>query len=162
MDTGKKALQKKKLSAQAVASLTHGVAKLVEGQKQFAEEMGLPYSRIFHDGYEAFKDKTAREVIFSWLYAGADGHEKIEALFVDLLEHQLALVEALASIQNPSIPASSPIDRLIQSLFGSEKTDRENSHRSYMQDTAPAFIAAYARAREQGSFDRPLLESRSS
>jgi hypothetical protein len=162
MDSGAKKKNRKALSSRSISELVSGVSRLVDGQKQFADEMGLPYARIFQDGFEAFKDAPVEEVILSWLSAGSGGHKNIEQLFVDLLGHQMALVEALAEIrtQSPTQPTS------LQNLFGLFRSDNSHhtqaSHRSYMEVTAPAFIAAYARAREQGRFDRPLMDSRSS
>ena len=161
MDSGAKRKNRKALSSRSISALVSGVSRLVDGQKQFADEMGLPYARIFQDGFEAFKDAPVEEVILSWLDSGSGGHENIEQLFVDLLGHQMALVEALAEIrsQPPTRPAS------LQNLFGLFQSGGNHhtqaSHRSYMEVTAPAFIAAYARAREQGRFDRPLMDSRS-
>lgn len=162
MDSGAKKKNRKALSSRSISALVSGVSRLVDGQKQFADEMGLPYARIFQDGFEAFKDAPVEEVILSWLDSGSGGHENIEQLFVDLLGHQMALVEALAEIrtQPPTRPAS------LQNLFGLFQSGSNHhtqaSHRSYMEVTAPAFIAAYARAREQGRFDRQLMDSRSS
>lgn len=155
MDAKKESIRKAKLSSRSVASLVGGVAKLIEGQKQFADEMGLPYARIFHDGFEAFKDDTVHDVLFSWLDSGNQSHEKIENLFADLLGHQLALVEALADIKGQSanpVPSSPKLLRLFHSESLRRVSDGNTSHRNYMEVTAPAFIAAYSRAREQERF----------
>ena len=56
MDSGAKKKNRKALSSRSISALVSGVSRLVDGQKQFADEMGLPYARIFQDGFEAFKD----------------------------------------------------------------------------------------------------------
>lgn len=162
MDSSEKKKTRTAISSRSISALVFGIARLVEGQKQFADEMGLPYARIFEDGFEAFKDAPVEDVLFGWLTAGNDGHANIEQLFVDLLGHQMALVEALADTR--SQPPTRPVS--LQKLFSLFQTDSHHqshaTHRSYMEVTAPAFIAAYARAREQGRFDRPIMDSRSS
>lgn len=153
-DSGKKAT----LSSRSVASLVSGVAKLIEGQKQFADEMGLPYARIFHDGFEAFKDESIHDVLFAWLHSGNQGHEKIENLFVDLLGHQLALVEALAEIKGQAREPASSLPKLLRLFHLDSPRSVGNphaSHKNYMEVTAPAFVAAYARSREHGRSGAP-------
>ncbi|MCH8542080.1 MAG: hypothetical protein LAT61_00795 [Alcanivorax sp.] len=146
-----------KISGASVQSLVRGVARIVEGQRRFADEFGLPYSRLFQDGFEAFKGQAPEEVLRTWLSAeGADAN-RIDQLFSDLLSHQLALVEALATVhQLPKQPLG--FRQRLASLFQrAPREPDEASHRSYMEVIAPAFVAAYAGAREQGQA-RPASE----
>ncbi len=141
----------RKLSGKSVHTLIDGVARLVEGQKRFADEMGLPYTRIFNDGFEAFKNQDASTVILEWLYCGNEGSSNLESLFTDLMSHQLALVEAISAIQPDTPRKDRPLVQRLQGLLGERNTPAEKPHRRYMEEIAPALVAAYARAREQGS-----------
>lgn len=139
----------RKLSGKSVHALIDGVTRLIEGQKRFADEMGLPYTRIFSDGFESFKNQDANAVILDWLHCGNEGRDKLESLFVDLMAHQLALVEAITAIESEAAPKDASLIRRLQGLLG-EKTPSQQHRRRYMEVTAPALVAAYARAREQG------------
>lgn len=141
----------RKLSGKSVHTLIDGVARLVEGQKRFADEMGLPYTRIFNDGFEAFKNQDANSVILDWLYCGNEGCSNLESLFTDLMAHQLALVEAISAIQLDTSRKERPFVERLQSLLGDKNSPATKDHRRYMEVIAPALVAAYARAREQGS-----------
>lgn len=151
MDSKKARQGNQKLSGKSVHTLIEGVARLVEGQKRFADEMGLPYTRIFNDGFESFKNQDANTVILEWLYCGQEGSTQLESLFTDLMAHQLALVESISAIQLESPGKNQNLMQRIQSLLGEKSSSLEKHHRRYMEVVAPALVAAYARAREQGS-----------
>ena len=60
-------------------ALARGMARLVEGQRQFAEEFGLPYSRVFSDGYESFKGRQVEAAVRDWFldeHAGSGSAER--------------------------------------------------------------------------------------
>ena len=141
----------RKLSGKSVHTLIEGVARLVDGQKRFADEMGLPYTRIFNDGFEAFKNQDANKVILEWLHCSDQGQRNLEFLFSDLMAHQLALVEAISAIQANSPRTERPLVERLQSLLGERNKSTDQHRRHYMEVTAPALVAAYARAREEGS-----------
>ena len=149
-----------KISAAAVQSLVRGVAHIVEGQRRFADEFGLPYSRLFHDGFEAFKGQAPEDVLRTWLSADGADASQIDQLFSDLLSHQLALVEALAAVhQLPQQPVGFR-QRLARFFRRPSHASDQASHRSYMEVIAPAFVAAYAGAREQGqALTAPALDN---
>ncbi|WP_111655393.1 hypothetical protein [Isoalcanivorax indicus] len=129
--------------------LVRGVARLVEGQRRFADEFGLPYGRLFHDAFEAFKDQPPETVIRAWLDAGAEADGALEALFSDLLGHQLALVEALAAVSAAPDKTSGLAERLATLFRRAPQVRHDASHRDYMEVIAPVFVTAYASAREQ-------------
>lgn len=142
--------QARKISSQALLELIDGLGKLVEGQRQFADEFGLPYGRLFHDGFEAFKDGAISAQLLDWISSDRPRPDQIGQLFSDLLKHQLALVEALAALDSSA--AEKTKKKSLSALFrplSSGKT-ADGAHRRFMEVTAPAFIAAYARARELG------------
>ena len=141
---------KGRVSSKGVKALVDGFARLVEGQRRFADEMGLPYSRIFHDGFESFKDAASvEEVIYAWITPGSDGESKINVMVRDLMEHQLALIEALGSKEDEREKGWA--EKTFSSLFSKKKSTRQGTHRGYMEVTIPAFVVAYTRAREQES-----------
>lgn len=78
--------------------LVHGLAGLVAAQRCFAEEFGLGYGRVFSDGYEPFKGRRPEDVVREWLGGGDEGLSKLQHLFDDLAQHQLALVGALDGV----------------------------------------------------------------
>ncbi|MBA3981513.1 MAG: hypothetical protein C0462_13030 [Alcanivorax sp.] len=130
-------------------TLVQGVSRLVEGQRRFADEFGLPYGRLFHDAFEAFKDQSPETVIRAWLDAGAQADAELEALFSDLLGHQLALVEALAAVSAAPEKPRGLAGRLATWFRRAPQARHDASHRDYMEVIAPVFVTAYASAREQ-------------
>lgn len=78
--------------------LVRGLAGLVAAQRCFAEEFGLAYGRVFSDGYESFKGRAPEEVVKEWLGGGEEGLGRLQRLFDDLAQHQLALVGALDGV----------------------------------------------------------------
>lgn len=139
-------------------ALAAELARLIEGQRQFAEEFGLPYERVFSDGFESFKDRDSSDVIAEWLAEGDSGAAELARLFDDLVSHQLALIGAIESLvaqggsRRPSLQADRGGKpriwaRLLEALRP-RRPDAADPTVRYLSLVAPAFVAAYARQRE--------------
>lgn len=122
-----------------IDELLDGVARLIEGQRRFAEEFGVPYSRVFMDGFEAFKGRAIGDVLRDWLDA-EHGADKLRDLLEDLANHQLALLESAGELARS--PSALPRPRLSLrnpfSLFAPRPS----------QEALAPMAAAYARSRE--------------
>lgn len=142
---------------QVLRALIEGVADLVEGQRCFADEFGLSYGRVFHDDFESFKGKDASRVISEWLRNGEEGAVKMQDLFKDLSEHQMALVEAADEVARESIEIGGVKRHKLAksySLYGnvkySKKKSRKDLHQAlHQQVIVNAFATGYAKSREQ-------------
>lgn len=145
-------------SAPAVGgAIARGLASLVEGQRQFAEEFGLPYGRVFADGFEGFKGRAAEAVIREWLTDREHGAERVEALFSDLVAHQMALVAALDGAVLHALEGSDAADsedelplwaRIVRSITPGKQRETADPGLRYLCLVAPAFVTAYDRARK--------------
>lgn len=133
-----------------IDELLDGVARLIEGQRRFAEEFGVPYSRVFMDGFEAFKGRAIRDVLRDWLES-EHGADSLRNLLQDLANHQLALLESAGELSRGPSPGDRSRLRLCNplSLF---------SPRSSQGSLAPV-AAAYARSREASHWPRGLEDS---
>lgn len=145
----------------AARVLVRGLARLVEGQRCFAEEFGLHHSRVFGEDYEAFKGHNPEAVLRRWLQEGEAGTRKLEGLLDDLLQHQLALVTAMEGIAEAALDQFCPQKAAAASpgLLGLRplawRTYR-NLHRTYAQNrqlqhqnlVIAGFVTGYTRARE--------------
>jgi hypothetical protein len=90
------------------------------GQQRFAEEMGLPCSRVFSDECQIFRDKDPRLILRDWLQDRVQGPRNFNRLFNDLIEHNLALCAALDGVALESISLLSPkaIKKRSFNIFG--------------------------------------------
>lgn len=124
-------------ASSCIDELLDGVARLIEGQRRFAEEYGVPYSRVFMDGFEAFKGRAIPEVLRDWL--GAEhGADNFRNLLRDLANHQFALLESAGELScGPSGGARLSL-RSPLSLFSARPA----------QGSLAPMAAAYARSRE--------------
>lgn len=119
--------------------IVEGFGQLVEGQRQFAEEFGLPYERVFSDGFEAFKGREVRDVIRELLQGKGGGADELGRLLRDLADHQLALLCAVETVTRP--PPEPVRFRSLATLL------RTRAHPSG-SSPLPRMAAAYARCRE--------------
>lgn len=85
-----------------------GLIRLISGQQRFAEELGLPYNRVFDDECLIFRDKNPEQVLQDWLRDKDEGPHKLNRLINDLVEHNLALYAALDGVALESISRLSP------------------------------------------------------
>lgn len=97
-----------------------GLIKLLEGQRRFTEELGLPFARIFDDECQVFRNKRPELILQDWLRDKLEGPEKFNCLINDLVEHNLALCAALDGVALESMTRLSPtsIKTASLSIFG--------------------------------------------
>ncbi|WP_139349904.1 hypothetical protein [Thioalkalivibrio denitrificans] len=137
--------------------LVRGVARLVEGQRRLARELGLNDERVFLSDVEPFRNGDAKAVLRDWMLAGADGVDPIRNLFDDLCEHQLALLRAVDGVALSALEAHAPrgpmawLHRAKDRLFGVSRLRAlvEDDQARFQRIVAPALACSYARAREQ-------------
>lgn len=88
--------------------ILNGIVKLLEGQRCFADEFGLPYDRVFDEECQVFRNKKAEGVMRSWLQDKVEGPTKFTRLVNDLVQHNLALCAALDGVALESISRLGP------------------------------------------------------
>ncbi len=84
-------------------ALVHGIARLIEGQSQFADEFGLSLNRVFPHSYETLEGQTPTQLAISLFSADWKSVNEIENLFNDLISHQVALFSALDGIATEAL-----------------------------------------------------------
>lgn len=84
-------------------ALVHGIARLIEGQRQFADEFGLSANRVFPNSYEALEGQTPTQLAISLFTADWNSITELEKMFDDLISHQVALFSALDGIANETL-----------------------------------------------------------
>lgn len=150
--------QKKRQDFKLVLSaFVEGLASLVDGQRCFAEQLGLSDSRVFHNNQDSFKGRDACKVISEWLRSGEDGALKMRHLFDDLARHQIALVEAIDEVAKESAGLGKMKKNKLANKLGYDaradtgvsKNRKELNDDVHQRLILSAFVAGYARAREQ-------------
>ena len=139
-------------------ALARGMARLVEGQRQFAEEFGLPYGRVFSDGYESFKGRQVEAAVRDWFVDEKTGADRLNGVFHDLVVHQMALLSALDGAVLEAFKDEYEVEatqgnlvlRWFRRLVPARRKKLDPTQR-YLKVVAPAFVAAYAKAREQAA-----------
>ena len=84
-------------------ALVHGIARLIEGQRQFADEFGLSLNRVFPKSYQALEGQTPTQLAISLFTADWKSITELEDMFHDLISHQVALFSALDGIANQTL-----------------------------------------------------------
>jgi hypothetical protein len=84
-------------------ALVHGIARLIEGQRQFADEFGLSLNRVFPNSYEALEGQTPTQLAISLFTSDWNSIAELENMFDDLISHQVALFSALDGIANETL-----------------------------------------------------------
>jgi hypothetical protein len=115
-ETGKPSDQ----SATSTAVILAGIAKLLVGQRCFAEALGLPYARVFAEECQVFRHNEPERILRNWLRDKDGGPNKLSRLIDDLVEHNLALCAALDGVALESISRLSPavVKAASFSIFG--------------------------------------------
>lgn len=138
-----------------------GIARLLVGQRRFAEELGLPYDRVFAQECQIFRDKDPEAVLLEWLRDKIDGPEKVSRLINDLVEHNLALYAALDGVALESISRLSPkaVKKRSFSILGwrpfawltfrrIHRSYTANDYLRHQEMVVTGFAKAYCTARE--------------
>lgn len=149
-----------KCATSATVILT-GMIKLLEGQRCFADELGLPYERVFDEECQVFRNKKAELILRSWLQDKVEGPVKFTRLVNDLVEHNLALCAALDGVALESIYRLSPsaVKSKSFSIFGwrpfawftfrrLHKTFATNAYLRHQELVVKGFAKAYCAHRE--------------
>ncbi|MFA5701028.1 MAG: type VI secretion system-associated FHA domain protein [Desulfuromonas sp.] len=150
------------ISDLGIKVLVQGLARLAEGQRCFADEFGLKYSRVFSSEYEDFKGQKPEKIIWQWLREGEDGAQRLQQLFDDLVKHQLALLGALEGIASEAVAQLCPKRAKLNGpgILGLRPfawRSYRNLHRKYAQDhqlrlnelVINGFVSGYTREREK-------------
>ncbi|ALC17983.1 hypothetical protein DSOUD_3263 [Desulfuromonas soudanensis] len=145
-----------------VAVLMQGLARLIEGQRCFAEEFGLAYGRVFCEEFEDFKGNTPDEVFRLWADGGEEGILRLTRVFDDLVYHQLALVAALDGVARETVAELSP-RRVAEQAPGwlglkpfvwrsyrlLHRKLEHNPNLRHARLVLPGFVKGYVRCREE-------------
>jgi hypothetical protein len=126
------------------------ISQLVESQRDFSEQLGLSYSRVFTDDYEDFKGKKVVDVIHGWLNSGSKEQVKLVRLLADISKHQMALIAASDGVVEYTVDK---LNGQSSSLFNSKfknycKEIKENPHKRFNELVAPSLSSAYIKQRE--------------
>lgn len=154
-------------------AMLRGLARLVDGLRCFADELGLAPHRVV-EVWEEFQGKNSEEVLNEWLDRGEEGCRLIERLFEDLIGHQMALLKGMEEVVRVAVDRLSPqiiaqdapqfmglrpavwshYCRTYQNLLGNEEA-------LYRESVMPGFIAGYIRFREErGGFAERIVDLR--
>lgn len=109
-----------KTTANSPQIILAGMIKLLDGQRRFAEELGLTYAHVFHEEGQEFRHKKPAQVLRQWLQDKVEGPKKLNSLIDDLVEHNLALCAALDGVALEAMTRLSPtsIKAASLSIFG--------------------------------------------
>ena len=146
----------------AGSRVLEGLVALVEGQRQFADEMGLAPARVFPRTHDLFENAPPREALRRLLRGQGDDLARLDDLFADLGGHQLALMAALEQVSGQAMDALDPGQfvtagplpllrelRAWQGYRNHWAELRENDLLRYERMVASGFVPAYVRAREK-------------
>lgn len=127
------------------------LARLTESQREFSEQLGLPYTRVFSDGYEDFKGKQTDEVILSWLMSGTNDQVRLTRLLNDVCKHQLALVASTDGVVEHAIDT---IQSKTTGIFNRDIKSycigiKESPEQRFNEFVAPGLARAYIGQRER-------------
>lgn len=138
-----------------------GLIKMLEGQRRFTEELGIPYARIFDEECQVFRDQKPELILQDWLRDKLEGPEKFSYLINDLVEHNLALCAALDGVALEAISQLSPttVKTASFSIFGwrpfawltfrrLHKTYATNDYLRHQELVVKGFAKAYCAHRE--------------
>jgi len=151
----------KRTTKQLAKTVVNGLTRLVDGQRQFADEFGLSLHRVFRNSCEHLEGRTSKEVITDWFLSGDEGVQHIEPLIEDLLMHQLALVSVLDDVVSSTLEKLTPekvagnnADKLIYSVHNWQQYKSkireymENGNIRYQELVMPGFLSNYIKIRE--------------
>ena len=149
-------------STQLANTIISGLSRLIEGQRQLADEFGLSLGRVFPRSLELLEGRNPEEVLTELFRSGPARLDEVNALFEDMIAHQLALVSALDDVALASMKHLSPEqlkedfpDRRMNDArawrFYKERHHEliENDNLRFQQLVGTGFVEGYAQARTQ-------------
>jgi hypothetical protein len=139
-------------------TVVKGMAQLIQGQRQFANEFGLSSARVFPQTYHLLDGKNPKAFLKQIFRSGEPGIKQLQDLFTDMVEHQLALFSAIDAVAKEAIHSLSPKNIQIENpyRFGSNWRFYKSYHKQFQADTnirfnlivAPGFVKKYSKIRE--------------
>lgn len=142
------------LAGSSAGVLARGLAHMVEELKAFADSFELDYRRVFRFDFEPFRSRPTEEVLREWLRGREEGSRRLQELFEDLADHQVALISALDSIAAEAVTRLAPQSRLPGPLGWRSAKRRQSElardpHLRHAQLVLPGFTREYLRVREE-------------
>jgi hypothetical protein len=133
-----------------VKLLAKFISQLVESQREFSEQLGLSYARVFTDDYEDFKGKNIVEVIRTWLASGPKEQVKLARLLADISKHQMALIAATDGVVKFTVEQ---LEGQSSTVFNKKFKNycqeiKENPHKRFNELVAPGLSTSYIKQRE--------------
>ncbi len=142
-------------------TVVKGIAKLIQGQRQFAEEFGLSNARVFPTTYHLLDGRSPEKCLKQIFRSGELGLLQLDALFKDMVEHQLALFSAIDAVAEETLISLSPkiLSKEYPGRFatkGGKWSFYLRYHKEFqLNDTfrfnmivAPGFVKKYSKTRE--------------
>jgi len=142
-------------------TVVKGMAKLIQGQMQFAEEFGLSHARVFPQSHHDLDGKNPEKWLKQIFRSGEPGVQQLSDLFNDMVEHQLALFSAIDAVAKEALTSLSP--KNVQSenprrfaTHGSKWRFYKSYHKEFQINdsfrfnmiVAPGFVKKYSTIRE--------------
>jgi hypothetical protein len=137
--------------------LIHGLANLIAGQKQFAEEFGLSLNRLFPETDENLQAPNLKQLLLHWLMDdSSQAQTQLQQLFDALAQHQLALMAAIdgVALQTLSELTTQMPDNTLRFVLTQQtpkkwlRTLQDNQRLRYQKLIAPGFVESYIKSRE--------------
>lgn len=90
--------------------LIDGLARLIDGQRRMADELGINYSHAFHYDFSMFAGQDIRAVLRSRLVSEppAEVAKHVQVMFEDLSQHHVALMSAMDIVARRAIKYLAP------------------------------------------------------
>jgi len=138
-----------------------GLTQLIRGQQQFAEEFGLSNVRVFPQSHHHLDGNSPEKFLKQLFRSGEAGIPQLQKLFMDMVEHQLALFGAIDAVAKETLTTLSPktVQNENPSRFATGG-NKWNFYKSYHKEfqindnfrfnmiVAPGFVKKYSTIRE--------------
>lgn len=140
------------------STVVKGMALLIHGQLQFAEEFGLSNKRVFPQSHHLLDGNSPEKCLKQIFRSGEPGVQQLQELFNDIIDHQLALFSAIDAVATEALISLSPknVQNENPRRFGSKWGFYKSYHKEFQVNdnfrfnmiVAPGFIRKYSAARE--------------
>jgi len=151
-------------------ALVHGLARLIEGQRQFADEFGLSLNRVFPSVYKELEGQSATQLAISLFKSDWNCINDLEKLIDDLMMHQVALFICLDGVamtvlehmgEDDLMEGKSKINDARAWRLHKERLSeyKENDHVRFEQLVATGFVDKYIRTIEKHKYAKRTAEN---
>jgi len=89
-------------------TVVKGMALLIRGQRQFADEFGLSNARVFPQSHHLLDGENPEKCLKQIFRSGEPGIKQLQDLFNDMIDHQLALFSAIDAVAKEALNSVSP------------------------------------------------------